>query len=66
MSSKEFYCDCKRYCKGIRKKVSATTYYCHQEYHDPLLQYDQHLQDFLRSKLECYDSTPIFPLFSLT
>ena len=50
MSSKEYYCDCKRYCKGIRKKVSASLYYAHQEYRDPLSQYDQHLQDFLRNK----------------
>ena len=50
MSSKDFYCDCKRYCKGVRKKVSAGSYYSHQEYRDPLSQYDQHLQDFLRSK----------------
>ena len=50
MSSDEFYCDCKRYCKGVRKKVSAPTYYHHQEHCDPLSQYGQHLQDFLRSK----------------
>ena len=51
MSSDEFYCDCKRYCKGMCKKVSAPMYYRHQEHRDPLLQYGQHLQDFLRSKL---------------
>jgi hypothetical protein len=52
MSSKEYYCDCNRYCKGVRKKVSPPTYYRHQEYRDPLSQYDQRLQDFLRSKPE--------------
>ena len=52
MSSDEFYCDCKRFCKGVRKKVSAPTYYRHQEHRDPLSQYGQHLQDFLRSKPE--------------
>ena len=52
MSSDEFYCNCKRFCKGVHKKVSAPTYYRHQEHCDPLLQYGQHLQDFLRSKPE--------------
>ncbi|TBU31045.1 hypothetical protein BD309DRAFT_1046413 [Dichomitus squalens] len=36
---KEFYCDCRQYCRSQRRQVSRTTYYNHAHYRNlPLLQ----------------------------
>ena len=48
MPDKEYHCDCKEKCGGIRRKVGKTTYYEHARYRDRLSRYTPRMQSYLR------------------
>src|SRR5487761_10170 len=48
MENREYYCDCKEKCSGIRRKVGRTTFFTHRKYRDPLCQFSSSMQTFLK------------------
>ena len=48
MPNKQYYCDCKRRCGGIRRKVARSTYFAHAPLQDHFSQFSPAMQNFLK------------------